>query len=260
MTQLDPERRAGAEVPPVSDASVDLTASAEVGATLVPPEVVSQTLREYLVARWLRLKTGDSGVLPVIIGLIAITIVFQTISPNHVFLSPGNVVNLFQQSAFFMVFAMAEIQVMLLGDIDLSIGFVGPVGGVIAVQLVQPSTIDWPWWAAIIVALLVCAVIGAVQGTLITRLRLPSFIVTLGTLNIAFALPVFAPTVFLLLYAFAFPLVAFPVLNVAVAVPIAVSVAVVPVPAFVPLPAAALVLELPRIAVPRQRLPVPAVP
>ena len=62
--------------------------------------------------------------------------------------------NLFQQSAVFMVLAMAEIFALLLGEIDLSIGYVGPVGGVIAVQLVQPTTTNWPWWAAIAVALL----------------------------------------------------------------------------------------------------------
>jgi len=105
-------------------------------------------------------------------------------SPHHVFLSAGNVVNLFLQSAHFMVFAMAETFALLLGEIDLSIGYVGPVGGAIAVQLVQPVTTNWPWEAAILVALLTCAVIGAVQGTLVTRLRLPSFIVTLAGLLI----------------------------------------------------------------------------
>jgi len=122
--------------------------------------------------------------LPVVLGLVAIVIVFQAISPHHVFLSAGNIVNLFLQSAVFMVLAMAETFALLLGEIDLSIGYVGPVGAVIAVQLVQPSTSNWPWWAAIIVALLACALIGFLQGTLVTRLRLPSFIVTLAGLLI----------------------------------------------------------------------------
>ena len=113
---------------------------------------------------------------------VVITIVFQAISPHHVFLSAGNVVNLFQQSAVFMVLAMAEGFVLLLGEIDLSVGYVAAVGGVIGVQLVQPTTTRWPWWAAITAALLGCALIGAWQGTLITRLRLPSFIVTLAGL------------------------------------------------------------------------------
>ena len=150
----------------------------------LPPEIVAQTLGQYLQALAARTRSGDSGVLPVLVGLAVITVVFQVISPHNVFLSAGNLVNLFQQSAVFMVLAMAEIFVLLLGEIDLSIGYVAGVGGVIGVQLVQPTTTGWPWWAAIIVALLACALIGAWQGTLITRLRLPSFIVTLAGLLI----------------------------------------------------------------------------
>ncbi|GAA2806509.1 sugar ABC transporter permease [Kribbella solani] len=162
-------------------AAADQTA-AEVSPALVPPSVTAQTLREYGRAQVARLKGGESGMLPVLLGLLAIVIVFQAVSPGHVFLSAGNIVNLFLQSAVFMVLAMAETFALLLGDIDLSTGYVAALGGVIAVQLVQPATTHWPWWAAIAVALLVCAVIGAVQGTLITRLHLPSFIVTLGGL------------------------------------------------------------------------------
>jgi D-xylose transport system permease protein len=120
----------------------------------------------------------------VILALLLITIVFQAISPNHVFLSAGNLVNLFQQSAVFMVLAMGEIFVILLGEIDLSIAYAGGVGAAVTVQLVQPGTAKWPWWAAIIAGLVVCAVIGAAQGTLITRLRLSSLIVTLAGLLI----------------------------------------------------------------------------
>ncbi|MEV4701857.1 ABC transporter permease subunit [Actinoplanes sp. NPDC049316] len=157
-------------------------AAAELDPALVPPVVTAQTLRQYIHAQVVRLRSGESGVLPVVLGLLAIVIVFQAVSPGHVFLSAGNVVNLFLQSAVFMVLAMAEIFTLLLGDIDLSTGYVGAVGGVIAVQLVQPATAGWPWWAAIAAALLACAAIGALQGTLITRLRLPAFIVTLGGL------------------------------------------------------------------------------
>ena len=167
-----------ATTPPAPD--VDLTAAPESAAELVPPEVMAQTLTEYARAQWLRVKSGDSGVLPVLVALVIIVIVFQIISPHHVFLKAGNIVNLFQQSAVFMVIAMAEIFVLLLGEIDLSAGYVGALGGVIGVQLVQPATTNWPWEAAVAVALLACALIGAFQGTLITRLRLPSFIVTLA--------------------------------------------------------------------------------
>lgn len=162
----------------------DPTAPPDGGAPLVPPEIMAQSLPDYLRAQWLRLKGGESGILPVIFALIVITIVFQSISPNNVFLSAGNIINLLQQSAVFMVLAMAEIFALLLGEIDLSIGYLGPVGGAIAVQLVQPVTTDWPWWAAIIIALLATSAVGAVQGSLVTRLRLPSFIVTLAGLLI----------------------------------------------------------------------------
>jgi D-xylose transport system permease protein len=158
----------------------DPTASVEAAIINVPPELVAQSLGEWFRAWIARLRAGQSGVLPVVLGLVLISIVFTAISPNHVFLSAGNLVNLFQQSAVFMVLAMGEIFILLLGEIDLSIGYTAGVGGVVAVQLVQPVTTKWPWWGAIVAALLVCAVIGALQGTLITRLRLSSLIVTLA--------------------------------------------------------------------------------
>ncbi|HEX6349623.1 MAG TPA: ABC transporter permease [Candidatus Dormibacteraeota bacterium] len=162
------------ELPP------DPTAAVAAPEAEVPPEVVAQSLGEYLHAWGARIRAGESGVLPVIFGLVAIIIVFEAISPNHVFLSPGNLVNLFQQSAVYMVLAMAEMFALLLGEIDLSVGYVAAVGGVIGVQLVQPVTTHWPWWAAIVAALAVCAAIGAVQGAIITQLRVPSFVVTLA--------------------------------------------------------------------------------
>lgn len=142
------------------------------------------TLGEYGRRWWSRVRAGETGILPVIAGLILITIVFEIISPRHIFLAPGNLVNLFQQSAVFMVLAMAECFVLLLGEIDLSVGYVGAVGAVVTVQLVQPTTAKWPWIAAILAGIAVGAFIGLLQGTLITRLGLPSFVVTLAGLLI----------------------------------------------------------------------------
>lgn len=158
----------------------DLTIDAAAVAAELPPAIAAQSLGEYIRASLLRVRSGESGVLPVIIGLIIISAVFQVISPGHLFLSPGNLVNLFQQSAVFMVLAMAEGFALLLGEIDLSIGYIGAVGAAITVQLVQPVTTKWPWWGAIAAGLLFCLAYGAFQGALITRLRLPSFIVTLA--------------------------------------------------------------------------------
>ena len=174
------QRVARAEAP---EQAQDPTAAAA-AAIEVPPELVAQSLSEWLRAWLTRIRSGDSGVLPVILALLIITIVFQAISPNHVFLSAGNLVNLFQQSAVFMVLAMGEIFVILLGEIDLSIAYAGGVGAAVTVQLVQPATTKWSWWAAIIAGLLVCILIGALQGSLITRLRLSSLIVTLAGLLI----------------------------------------------------------------------------
>jgi len=171
-------------VEPVPGAA-DRTAAPEAAQAEVPPEIIAQTLGEYLRAWGVRIRAGESGVLPVIVAMVVIMAVFEIISPNHVFLSPTNLVNLFQQSAVFMVLAMAEAFVLVLGEIDLSVGFVGACGAAITVQLVQPLTANWPWWAAIAGGLLFCAVFGAVQGTLVTRLRLPSFIVTLAGYLIA---------------------------------------------------------------------------
>jgi D-xylose transport system permease protein len=162
----------------------DPTAATQAATIEVPPELVAQSLGEWSRAWLTRIRSGESGVLPVILALLIITIVFQAISPNHVFLSAGNIVNLFQQSAVFMVLAMGEIFVILLGEIDLSIGYAGGVGAAITVQLAQPGTAKWPWWGAILAGLLVCVVIGALQGTLVTRLRLSSLIVTLAGLLI----------------------------------------------------------------------------
>jgi ABC-type xylose transport system permease subunit len=170
---------ARAEAPQVPP---DPTAAAEAVTLELPPEIVAQSLGEWFRAWLTRIRSGDSGVLPVILALLIITAVFQAISPHHVFLTAGNLVNLFQQSAVFMVLAMGEIFVILLGEIDLSIGYAGGVGAAITVQLVQPSTTKWPWWGAVLAGLLVCVVIGTLQGSLITRLRLSSLIVTLAGL------------------------------------------------------------------------------
>ena len=167
------------------DEAVDLTAAPEAVRAELPPEVVAQSLGEYVRAYAARIRAGESGVLPVIAAMLAIVLVFTVISPNHVFISAGNLVNLFQQAAVIMLLAMAEGFALVLGEIDLSVGFVGAIGGAITVQLVQPTTTNWHWIPAILAGLLVCALWGVIQGTLITRLRLPSFIVTLAGFLIA---------------------------------------------------------------------------
>ena len=83
-----------------------------------------RTLRRW----WTDVKSGELGSLPIIVGLIIIAIVFQT--QNDRFLTAGNFVNLIVQTAPYAVIAMGVTFVLLLGEIDLSIGFVSGVGGV----------------------------------------------------------------------------------------------------------------------------------
>jgi D-xylose transport system permease protein len=162
--------------------AVDLTAAPEAAAAEVPPELLAQSLGQYLRAWWLRVRGGDSGVLPVVLAIVVVAVSFQVANPA--FLSPQNLVNLFEQSSIYMLLAMAEIFALLLGEIDLSVGLVMGLGSVVVAELVQPTGLNWPWWAAIIVTLLACSAWGAFQGSLVARLRMPSFIVTLGGLLI----------------------------------------------------------------------------
>jgi D-xylose transport system permease protein len=165
-----------------ADSAVDLTAAPEAAAADVPPELVAQSLGQYLRAWWLRVRSGDSGVLPVVLAIVVVAVAFQF--ANSKFLSPLNLVNLFEQSTIYMLLAMAEIFVLLLGDIDFSTGLVMGLSSVVVAELVQPTGAGFPWWAAIIVALLACVAWGAVLGSLVARLRMPSFIVSLGGLLI----------------------------------------------------------------------------
>ena len=143
------------------------------------PDVLAGSLSEFVAAWWRRIRAGESGALPILAGLVVIIVIFQIQQPK--FLSAGNIVNLLVQAAFFILLGLAEIYALLLSEIDLSVGFVGAVGAAIVAALISPPY-NWPWWAGVIVGLAATAVIGALQGTLITRLHLPSFVVTLAGL------------------------------------------------------------------------------
>ena len=168
--------------PAAAAETADLTLDAEVAAAEVPPELVAQSLRQYFRAWWLRVRGGNSGVLPVVLGIVVVAIFFQIW--NSKFLGAQNLVNLFEQSTIYMLLAIAEIFALLLGEIDLSVGLVMGLGSVVVAELVQPSGANFPWWLAIVVTLVACAAVGAIQGWLVARVKMPSFIVTLGGLLI----------------------------------------------------------------------------
>jgi len=163
-----------------ADATLVADATNDVAMTDVPPEFGAQSLGQYLRALWLRVRRGDSGVLPVVLAMVLVAVVFEIVTPEHAFLRTSNLVYIFGLSTVYMVLAMAETVVLLLGEIDLSVGAVALLGGVIAFKLVQQPGPAWPWWAAVLAALVGCGVIGALQGTLTARLKIPSFVVSLG--------------------------------------------------------------------------------
>lgn len=146
-------------------------------ALAVSSEVVANSLGEYVGAWWRRVRSGDSGVLPVVVAIALVTVGFEIL--NGRFLSPTNLVNLFTQSVVYILFAMGEVFVLLLGEIDLSMVFVAGIGAGIMAFLVAPPY-DFPWWLAILVGLGATTICGLIMGALVTLFRLPAFIVTLA--------------------------------------------------------------------------------
>lgn len=123
---------------------------------------------------------------PVLLGLVAIALVFQAL--NGAFLSPDNLVNLTQQAATTGIITLGVVLVLLVGQIDLSVGAVsGLAAAVVAVGFAQQG---WPLWVAVVVAVGVGAVLGGGYGWLFTRLGVPSFVITLAGLLLALGLQV----------------------------------------------------------------------
>ena len=159
--------------PPPEAADEEVAAQAASAA----PEVMADSFGEYAKIWWTRVRSGDSGALPVILGLVAIVVYFQ--ARNSLFLSAGNLVNLIEQAAWIVTLGMAEVFVLLLGEIDLSIGYSSVIGAVFTAWLLVPPN-PAPWPLAVLVGLAFPVVYGLIQGVIITWLRLPSFVVTLA--------------------------------------------------------------------------------
>ncbi|PRY87365.1 sugar ABC transporter permease [Donghicola tyrosinivorans] len=125
-----------------------------------------------------RVKSGDLGMLPVIIGLIVISVVFSTLNP--VFLAPNNLVNLLFDAAAIGLISLGVVCVLLLGEIDLSIGSMsGLASALIGVLWVNSGV---PVALAVIGAVLAGALVGLLYGFLRNRFEMPSFVATLSGL------------------------------------------------------------------------------
>jgi D-xylose transport system permease protein len=125
-----------------------------------------------------RVRQGELGSLPVIIGLIVIWVYFSLSEEN--FLTSGNLTNLMLQITALGIIATGVVLVLLLGEIDLSVGIVSGLAA--AIMAVLSVKHDWPGWAAILVAVLVGTAIGLFQGSFVAFLQVPSFVVTLAGL------------------------------------------------------------------------------
>jgi len=168
--------------PPLStELAEDPTAAPEsdIDVTAAAPEVLAESLGDYLKAWGRRIRAGESGALPIVAGLIVIIIFFQI--ERSRFDSAINLVNLLTQAAVYVLLGAAEIFALILSEIDLSVGWVLAVGGFAIAELVAPP-VNFPWWLAILCGVGATAAIGYLQGSLITRLNVPSFVVTLAGL------------------------------------------------------------------------------
>jgi D-xylose transport system permease protein len=151
--------------------------------TDVQAAAAGETIGDVVRARWDAIKSGDVGSLPVVLGLIGITLFFT--SKTDVFFSAVNFTNLIGQMAGVTVIAIGVVFVLLIGEIDLSIGYVSGLAGVVVAELQVPeSGHQYPGLVAIGVAIAVGAAIGALQGSFVAIIGVPSFVVTLAGLLI----------------------------------------------------------------------------
>lgn len=133
---------------------------------------VGETWRAYLA----KIRSGDMGSLPAVIGLVVLVALFSFLKP--VFFTPLNFANFFTQAAVVMILAMGLIFVLLLGEIDLSAGVTSGVSG--ALLAVSMAKWGYSWPIAIAVAMAAGIVIGLSIGLLVAKVGIPSFVVTLA--------------------------------------------------------------------------------
>ncbi|HEU5199685.1 MAG TPA: inner-membrane translocator [Ktedonobacterales bacterium] len=137
------------------------------------PPSFQNTLSKYL-------GSGNIGQLPVVLALIIIAIFFQITSPDGVFLSPRNLSNLILQGATLGTLGLASTLVLLIGEIDLSLGVVSYATA--AITVIYSVYHGWSTVPALLIGLLAGVVIGLVNGFFVAVLRVPSFVVTLAGL------------------------------------------------------------------------------
>ncbi len=124
------------------------------------------------------IRGGNLGSWPVLIGLVMIVIFFSFKADN--FLSPGNFSNIITQMAGVTLLAYGVVFVLLIGEIDLSISYISGIAGVVVAKLTIPDGNEVAGLVAIVLAVAVCAAIGAFQGSFVAFIGVPAFVVTLA--------------------------------------------------------------------------------
>ncbi len=129
------------------------------------------------------LRTGNLGVLPIVIGLALIVVFFSLKATN--FFTADNFNNIIVQMAGLTMLALGVVFVLLLGEIDLSIGYLSGIAALAVAEFQLPgSGHAYPGLVAIAIAVGLCAFIGGVQGSVVAKVGVPSFVVTLAGLLI----------------------------------------------------------------------------
>ena len=147
--------------------STDATAAA---AADVPESFFGRVLDNF--------RAGNLGSWPVLVGLVVIVVFFSFKADN--FLSPGNFSNIITQMAGVTLLAFGVVFVLLIGEIDLSISYISGIAGVVVGKLTIPDGNEVAGLIAIVLAVAVCAAIGAFQGSFVAFIGVPAFVVTLA--------------------------------------------------------------------------------
>ncbi|HEY5150897.1 MAG TPA: ABC transporter permease [Mycobacterium sp.] len=162
------------EKPSILKPESDVEARASFAGDAAGPVSLGQYWEQYRN----KLRAGDVGSLPAVLGLVVLLIVFTIAAPST-FLTTFNLANLLTQAGSICVLAMGIGFVLLLGHIDLSAGVIGGVGAGVMAELMLKA--DLPWYLAVGVALLVGVAMGIFTGVLVSAVGIPSFVVTLAT-------------------------------------------------------------------------------
>ncbi|GLX47745.1 ABC transporter permease [Streptomyces hygroscopicus subsp. hygroscopicus] len=162
------------------DSAVENTEAAAGTVTAVDPRLLvrEQGFAGYITEFKRKMKAGDLGAIPVIIGLAIIWIIFQSLNSN--FLTAGNLSDISVTMVGTGMIAVGIVFVLLLGEIDLSVGSVSGVAG--ASYAVLTVTHGMTAWLALVLSILVGTVAGALHGFFFAKIGVPAFAVTLAGL------------------------------------------------------------------------------